>query len=122
MITDSKLTTCFAFKPLSPEALSGLTSSLLVFCSIISTGHKHFGSPIHCNLDSEAKVSLAAFQSFCFMEGTYTLLVDQATMANTSTLHHGLGHGLGKDDSGSLHQNYYIWANLIMVLMVSSAH
>merc|ERR1719154_1056095 len=93
----------FSFK------LLNLTSSLLVFCSIISTGHKHFGSPIHCNLDSEAKVSLAAFQSFCFMEGTYTLLVDQATMANTSTLHHGLGHGLGKDDPGSFHQNYYIW-------------
>ena len=99
-----------------------MTYLLLLFCATISTGHKHFGYPIIC--DPDPAVPLKVFESYCLMEGSYTLLMEEAataTMANTSTLHHGLGHGLGKEDSRNGHQNYYIWANLIMVLLVSTS-
>ena len=100
-----------------------MTYLLLLFCATISTGHKHFGCPIFCDPDKDA-VPLKVFESYCLIEGSYTLLMKEAasaTMANTSTLHHGLGHGLGKEDSRNGHQNYYIWANLIMVLLVSTS-
>jgi len=98
-----------------------MTYLLLLFCATISTGHKHFGCPIFCDPDEDA-VPLKVFESYCLMEGSYILLMKEAataTMANTSTLHHGLGHGLGKEDSRNGHQNYYIWANLIMVLLAA---
>jgi len=98
-----------------------MTYLLLLFFATISTGHKHFGYPIFCDPDKDA-VPLEVFESYCLMEGSYTLLMEEAataTMANTSTLHHGLGHGLGKEDSRNGHQNYYIWANLIMVLLAA---
>ena len=77
-----------------------MTYLLLLFCATISTGHKHFGCPIFCDPDKDA-VPRKVFESYCLMEGSYTLLMEEAataTMANTSTLHHGLGHGLQRPE------------------------
>jgi len=96
------------------------TRWLLLACAAASAVRQHFGAPIHCNI--EGGVALPVFESYCFMEGTFTLLVEKATIANSSTLHHGVGHGLGKEDERNVHQDYYIWANLVMVLLAALSY
>jgi len=93
---------------------------LLLACATTSAARQHFGNPIHCNI--AGGVALPVFESYCFMEGTFTLHMDHAAVANTSTLHHGMGHGLGREDDRNVHQNYYIWANLVMVLLAALSY
>ena len=100
-----------------PETLARYWRWLLLACATTSAARQNFGNPIHCNI--AGGVALPVFESYCFMEGTFTLHMDHAAVANTSTLHHGMGHGLGREDDRNVHQNYYIWANLVLVLLVS---
>jgi len=80
-----------------------VTTWLFLTCSAISASHKFFGPPMLCDIDSSS-VSKELYTSYCFTEGTFKL-------------QDGVGHGLGRADSRNIHQEYYIWANLSMVLM-----
>jgi len=96
--------------------LCKLGTALLVACSMVITAKQYFGEFIHCSIND--KLSLKVFESYCFMAGTYTVPHDAS-----STLHHGVGLAeASREDSSTLHHNFYQWVPLVLVLQAAACY
>jgi len=98
-------------------ALHKKTAVLLLAFSILITSRQFFGEPIHCQLDTSA-ISLKLFESYCFMSGTYTLVVDNSTDGRKLG-DYDIGHANGPDDLSTIHHGYYQWVCLVLVLQAA---
>ena len=61
------------------------------------------------------------FESYCFMEETYTLAVNKnCSSENDTTLYAcSIGHGLGRHDEEHVFHSYYQWVPLVLVLQAA---
>jgi len=97
-----------------------LTTAILIGCSILTTSKQFFGDPIHCHKDSPVP-SLQVFESYCFMEETYTLAVKKNCSSENDTMLYDctVGHGLGRQDQEHVFHSYYQWVPLVLVLQAA---
>jgi len=96
-----------------------LTTAVLIGCSILTTSKQFFGDPIHCHIDS-SHLSLKVFESYCFMEETYTLAATNDSALDDTKLYGGsIGHGLSREDREHVFHSYYQWVPLVLVLQAA---
>lgn len=96
--------------------LCKLGTALLLACSMAICAKQYFGEFIHCSIHSE--LNLKVFESYCFMAGTFTVPHDPS-----SSLHRGVGLAeAGRQDSSTLHHNYYQWVPLLLVLQAAASY
>jgi len=96
-----------------------LTTAVLIGCSILTTSKQFFGDPIHCNLDTK-HLSLKMFESYCFMEETYTLAATNDSNLDDAKLYDGsIGQGFSRHDEEHVYHSYYQWVPLVLVLQAA---
>ena len=61
------------------------------------------------------------FESYCFMEETYTLAVKKNCSSENDTMLYdcAVGHGLGRQDQEHVFHSYYQWVPLVLVLQAA---
>ena len=69
--------------------MSRFTCAFLLCCSALTTCRQFFGDNIHC-MQGHSDVPGAVFESYCFMQGTYSL--PHLHPDNSSTLQHHHAH------------------------------
>jgi len=96
-----------------------LVTAVLIGCSILTTSKQFFGDPIHCHLDTK-HLSLKVFESYCFMEETYTLAATNDSHLDDAKLYGGsIGHGFTREDQEHVFHSYYQWVPLVLVLQAA---
>ena len=60
------------------------------------------------------------FESYCFMEETYTLSATNDSNLDDAKLYDGsIGHGFSRDDQEHVYHSYYQWVPLVLVLQAA---
>jgi len=99
--------------------LAKLTTAVLIGCSILTTSKQFFGDPIHCHKDQDVP-NMQVFESYCFMEETYTLAVKNCSSEDDHHLYDcSIGAGFGRSDQQHVFHSYYQWVPLVLVLQAA---
>ena len=96
------------------------TCAFLLCCSAMTTFKQIFGSNIHCML-GYSDVPMPMFESYCFMQSTYTLPhpINYSSIQHHHHAQPGVSageYGTSRSEKGTKYHNYYQWVCLVLVL------
>lgn len=98
----------------------GITSYLLLFCSVLVTGKVYLGDPIHCSLnvfEFFKVIQQDMLDSYCYIYSSFII----PTANDDGHPYPGVGpHTPEELEEEALVQSYYQWVPLILLLQVRS--